>query len=146
MLERCLFKFSQLIVDAIWDWMWPCVCVRVSQKVKAPAACTSFCFLIIDSSHDCSFKDPAERAHTHIHSDIMHGNIYWYSWPIFFLSLLSNECRHKHTARDSSPHLFPAITLNIQDAPTETGQTSLCSISANSRSSDSRRSNTGEKF
>lgn len=74
----------------------------------------------------------------------MHDNIYWCSWPIFFLRMNAVTDTQTHSQR-----FLPAFGSDYIKHPgctNRVGQTSLCSISANSRGSDSRHATLDNSF
>lgn len=90
--------------------------IRASASMCFPNLLVAFCSLFTNSTH------------THTRLDIMQGNIYWYSWPIFPPHQVSVH------ADTQQPEIPPPTFLWLHRAPrkqpTEMGCTSLYYIRA----------------
>ena len=126
--------FSNLAL--VWDWMWLCV-----TKVNATAVCSSLGFL---AEPYYRVMAQLQGSHVHVH-DIMHGNIYWYSWPIFFpLQMNADTDTQTHSLR-----LLPLFSSDYIHHPECTnGDGTNVPLRHQCKLRERRRPprNTGEKF
>lgn len=128
--KRCLFKCNQLILDAVWDWMW------LWQRGQSNS---SVLLLLFPEEPYYRFKSWRSSRNGRVCS---HAYTVIYPWHLLmFLTYFffpSNECTDTQTHSQRFLPLFASDYIKHPGCTNRDGQTSLCRISANCGSSDNR--------